>query len=67
MMSYSVELWLFDLSNGMAKQLSPAFVGREIEGIWHTSVIVYGKVCVLCKIMLDIKTFCRNLSSTERF
>jgi len=42
-MTHPVELWLFDLSNGMAKQLSPALVGREIEGIWHTSVIVYGK------------------------
>ena len=42
-MSHPVELWLFDLSNGMAKQLSMAFVGKEIEGIWHTSVIAYGK------------------------
>ena len=42
-MSYPVELWLFDLSNGMAKQMSMAFVGKQIDGIWHTSVVVYGK------------------------
>eukprot|EP00475_Leptophrys_vorax_P011660 TRINITY_DN18204_c0_g1_i1.p1 TRINITY_DN18204_c0_g1~~TRINITY_DN18204_c0_g1_i1.p1 ORF type:complete len:555 (-),score=141.21 TRINITY_DN18204_c0_g1_i1:26-1594(-) len=26
----------------MAKQFSPALLGHEIEGIWHTGVVVYG-------------------------
>ena len=39
----TVELLVYDLSNGMAKNLSMAMTGKYIAGIWHTSVIVYGK------------------------
>ncbi|EPQ54651.1 DUF862-domain-containing protein [Gloeophyllum trabeum ATCC 11539] len=38
-----VELYVYDLSNGLAKQLSRQLTGRQIDGIWHTSVVVYGK------------------------
>jgi desumoylating isopeptidase 1 len=27
----------------MAKQFSRALIGREIEGVWHTGIVVYGK------------------------
>ncbi|RKP37122.1 PPPDE putative peptidase domain-containing protein, partial [Dimargaris cristalligena] len=37
-----VQLFVYDLSNGLARSLSPQLVGRVIEGIWHTSVVVYG-------------------------
>ncbi|KAJ1927931.1 hypothetical protein IWQ60_002487 [Tieghemiomyces parasiticus] len=37
-----VELYVYDLSHGLARQLSPQLVGRLVEGIWHTSVVVYG-------------------------
>lgn len=37
-----VQLYLYDLSRGMAKTLSPQLVGKTIEGIWHTSVVIYG-------------------------
>lgn len=37
-----VKLRVYDLSNGLAKQLGPA-IGLEVEGIWHTSVEIYGK------------------------
>jgi hypothetical protein len=40
---WSVQLYVYDLSQGMAKQFSPAFLGHEIEGIWHTGIVVYGK------------------------
>lgn len=33
-MSSSVELYVYDLSGGMAKQLSRQLTGRQIEGIW---------------------------------
>ena len=36
-----VELWVYDLSQGMASQLSSSLLGRHIEGIWHTSIVVY--------------------------
>ena len=28
---------------GMARQLSMGFLGRQIEGIWHTGIVVYGR------------------------
>jgi len=42
-MSSPVELYVYDLSNGMARQLSAQLTGRQIDGIWHTSVVVFGK------------------------
>ena len=39
---YDVTLYVYDLSQGMAKQFSPALVGEVIEGIWHTAIVVYG-------------------------
>ncbi|KAF8192182.1 PPPDE putative peptidase domain-containing protein [Pholiota molesta] len=38
-----VKLYVYDLSNGMARQLSQQLTGRQIDGIWHTSVVVFGK------------------------
>ncbi|KAH9287800.1 hypothetical protein KI387_031917, partial [Taxus chinensis] len=38
-----VVLNVYDLSQGLARQLSSSFLGRVIEGIWHTGVVVYGK------------------------
>ena len=37
-----VQLWVYDLSNGMARQLSMAFLNRQIDAIYHTSVVVFG-------------------------
>ncbi|KAL1745277.1 PPPDE putative peptidase domain-containing protein [Schizophyllum fasciatum] len=42
-MSSPVKLYVYDLSNGLAKQLSLQLTGRQIDGIWHTSVVVFGK------------------------
>lgn len=39
---HKVSLHVYDLSQGMARQLSTTFLGRAIEGIWHTGVVVYG-------------------------
>lgn len=36
-----VLLYVYDLSNGLARQLSLPLTGKFIEGIWHTSVVVY--------------------------
>ncbi|KAJ7071850.1 PPPDE putative peptidase domain-containing protein [Mycena belliarum] len=35
-----VKLYIYDLSNGLAKQLSAQLTGRQIDGIWHTSIVV---------------------------
>ncbi|KAI9277969.1 PPPDE putative peptidase domain-containing protein [Umbelopsis sp. AD052] len=39
----SVKLYVYDLSQGMAKQMSLSLTGRQIDGIWHTSVVVFGQ------------------------
>ncbi|XP_047078525.1 desumoylating isopeptidase 1-like [Lolium rigidum] len=40
---HKVSLNVYDLSNGLARQLSTSFLGKPIEAIWHTGVVVYGK------------------------
>lgn len=42
-MSSKVELYRYDLTNGMASQYAPILIGRALEGIWHTSIVVFGK------------------------
>ncbi|XP_050308459.1 uncharacterized protein LOC126744910 [Anthonomus grandis grandis] len=41
--SHRVELYIYDLSKGMAAQLSPILIGKKIDGIWHTSIVVYNR------------------------
>ncbi|KAF8600295.1 DUF862-domain-containing protein [Ceratobasidium sp. AG-I] len=38
-----VQLYVYDLSGGLAKALSLQMTGKQIDGIWHTSVVVFGK------------------------
>ena len=38
-----VILYVYDVSNGMAKVMSPMIVGKVVEGIWHTSIVVFNK------------------------
>ncbi|KAG9005426.1 hypothetical protein FRB94_010905 [Tulasnella sp. JGI-2019a] len=38
-----IKLYIYDLSNGMAKNLSFQLTGRQLDGIWHTSVVAFGK------------------------
>lgn len=37
-----VQLYLYDISQGMARALSPSLLGKQIEAIWHTGIVVYG-------------------------
>ena len=61
--SQSVELYIYDMTQGMAAMMSPLFLGkfftfigainiliifathegRQIDGIWHTAVVVFGR------------------------
>ena len=34
---------MYDISMGMAKQFSPALLGRTIEAVWHTGIVVYNR------------------------
>lgn len=38
-----VLLYIYDLSNGAAQAVSPWIVGKRLEGVWHTGVVVFGK------------------------
>jgi hypothetical protein len=37
---FSVKLYVYDLSNGMARQLSQQLIGRRIEGIWCVVLLI---------------------------
>lgn len=41
--SETVQLYIYDLTSGMAAMMSQMLVGRHIEGIWHTAVVIYGR------------------------
>ncbi|KAL9938417.1 hypothetical protein V8E36_003040 [Tilletia maclaganii] len=41
--TYPVQLYIYDLSHGMARQLSLAMTGTFFEAIYHTSIVVHGK------------------------
>ena len=38
-----VQLYVYDISQGLTKQFGPTLLGIPIEGIWHTGVVVYGQ------------------------
>lgn len=39
----NVQLVIYDLSRGLATSLSQSFLGIQINGIWHTGVVVFDK------------------------
>lgn len=39
----AVSLRVYDLSQGMARTMSPALLGKQIDGIWHTGIVVFGR------------------------
>eukprot|EP01053_Blabericola_migrator_P003957 Blabericola_migrator_1__3956@NODE_21_length_22536_cov_99_458098_g18_i0_p10_GENE_NODE_21_length_22536_cov_99_458098_g18_i0NODE_21_length_22536_cov_99_458098_g18_i0_p10_ORF_typecomplete_len289_score49_29Peptidase_C97/PF05903_14/1_8e27PUB/PF09409_10/2_6PUB/PF09409_10/2_8e02PUB/PF09409_10/1_5e02LRAT/PF04970_13/0_45LRAT/PF04970_13/2_6e03_NODE_21_length_22536_cov_99_458098_g18_i011251991 len=38
-----VKLKLYDLTKGMASQMSPFLLGKKINGVWHSALLVYEK------------------------
>ncbi|GFR74745.1 desumoylating isopeptidase 1 [Elysia marginata] len=42
MMASPVKLYVYDLSQGLARTMSPGILGRQIDGIWHTGIVVFG-------------------------
>ena len=37
-----VQIYQYDLTNGMLRSMGRNLIGKNIEGIWHTSCVVYG-------------------------
>ena len=40
---YQVKLHIYDLSQGMAKQFSMALIGKQVDYIPHTGIVIYDK------------------------
>ena len=40
-MSYPVTLYIYDLSQGMARTLGPSLGLPNLEGVWHTAIVVH--------------------------
>ncbi|XP_049800509.1 uncharacterized protein LOC126235755 isoform X2 [Schistocerca nitens] len=38
-----VQLYVYDLTRGMAAVMSHMLLGRHVEGIWHSGVVTYGR------------------------
>nr|XP_054762789.1 uncharacterized protein LOC129269322 [Lytechinus pictus] len=38
-----VYLYIYDLTKGLARQLSLALLNKHIDGIWHTGIVVFGR------------------------
>ncbi|KAK5582184.1 hypothetical protein RB653_003767 [Dictyostelium firmibasis] len=41
-MGHKVQLHVYDLSRGMAKSFSLPLLGKRIDAIYHTSIVIYG-------------------------
>jgi len=43
-----IELYVYDLSKGLARTMSASFLGVQIDAVYHTSIVMegieYGKV-----------------------
>ncbi|XP_025163508.1 uncharacterized protein LOC105190522 isoform X2 [Harpegnathos saltator] len=42
-MKTTVELYIYDLTKGMAAMMSRLLIGRQLDGIWHTAIVAYGR------------------------
>ncbi|SOV79263.1 conserved protein, unknown function [Plasmodium sp. gorilla clade G3] len=59
---FSVKLKIYDLSRGMVKTWSPLLIGKQIDGVWHTAVLVYNMEYfygggILCLEQQEFETF----------
>ena len=37
-----VQLYLYDLSRGLARSMSATFLGTQLDAIYHTSIVLQG-------------------------
>ncbi|XP_015125419.1 uncharacterized protein LOC107047110 isoform X3 [Diachasma alloeum] len=42
-MGTKVELYVYDLTKGMAAMMSQILIGRHLDGVWHTAIVAYGR------------------------
>lgn len=42
-MSEKVTLAVYDITMGMAKNMSMMFIGQQVDAVYHTALVVFGK------------------------
>lgn len=42
-MSEKVVLGVYDITQGMAKGMSMMIIGQQVDAVYHSSLMVYGK------------------------
>lgn len=42
-MAEKVTLLVYDITQGMAKSMSMMFIGQQVDAVYHTSLVVYGR------------------------
>lgn len=42
-MSEKVTLALYDITNGLAKSMSMMVIGQQVDAVYHSSLIVFGR------------------------
>lgn len=43
MAEHHVELYVYDLSRGLARELAQPLLGTHIDGVWHSSIVAWGR------------------------
>ncbi|XP_005092451.1 desumoylating isopeptidase 1 [Aplysia californica] len=41
--SSPVQVYVYDLSGGLARAMSQGILGRQIDGVWHTGIVAFGQ------------------------
>lgn len=42
-MSEKVTLALYDITNGLARSMSMMIIGQQVDAVYHSSLIVFGR------------------------
>ncbi|CAL8129037.1 unnamed protein product [Orchesella dallaii] len=42
-MAQQVQLYIYDLSKGMVRAISQSLLGVQLDGLWHTGVVIFGR------------------------
>lgn len=71
----TVKLFIYDVTKGLAAQLAPMILGRNLDGIWHTAVVAYNQEfffggmgvesCPPCRTILGNPDKIVDLGTTE--
>jgi hypothetical protein len=39
----SVYVYIYDITKGLARQLSLPLIGKHLDGVWHTGIVAFGR------------------------